>query len=248
MARYISADVMQIIVSYFDTNDCAHMAQVNKGWNSFLYRNSVWGNSQWTPQPGMVGTFLHLPKTARHHGTPHKGCFLHWLDGTRLTLASSSMRASYKTWIEQKRPCSYIHHHEFSDTLLAKEMYNSFSKADQTYLFHRCARVQIEESRNRYVRVLQAMHTELEQLLAVNYPRRPAIGLSTSLYEILRVEGSRLMEEWAQKQRNCIEQCMLRLRKSIHALQSRGGAIWILNERLYEENSLTLLEGISFAF
>jgi hypothetical protein len=248
MTRYVPADVMQIIVSYFDTSDCAHMAQVNKGWNSFLYRNSVWGTCQWSPQPGMIGTFLHLPKMARHHGTPHKGCFLHWLDGIRLTLASSSLRASYASWIGQNRPCLYIHHHEFSDTLLAKEMYTSFSKVDQTYLFHRIARVQIEEPRSRYLRVLQIMHTELEHLLVAHIPRRPLLGTSTSSYDTLRVEGARLMEEWRQKQRNCIEQCMLRLRKSMHALQSRGEAPWILNERLFKDNPMTLLEGISFAF
>jgi hypothetical protein len=248
MTQYVPADVMQIIVSYFDTNDCARMAQVNKKWNTFLYRNSVWGNRQWMYQHGMVGTFLHLPNHARHRGTPHKGCFLHWLDGTRLTLVVPSLRTSYASWIELNRPCSYIHHHEFSDTLLAKEMYNSLSRSEQTYLFHRVAHVQIEEPRNRYVRVLQIMHTELEQLLAVNYPRRPAIGSSTSLYETLRVEGSRLMEEWAQKQRVCIEHCMRRLRKSMHALQSRGEAPWVLNERFFKDNPLTVWEGISFSF
>jgi len=248
MTHYVPVDVMQIIVSYFDTSDCARMAQVNRGWNTLLYRNSVWGNRQWMYRPGMIGTLLHLPKTARHRGTPHKGCFLHWLDGTRLTLASSSLRASYATWIEQKRPCLYIHHHEFSDTLLAKEMYTSFSQADQTYLFHRCAYVQIEEPRNRYVHVLQTIQTELERLLIAHIPRRPLLSTSTSVYDMLRVEGARLMEEWRQKQRNCIEQCMLRLRKSIHALQSRGDTVWRLNERLFKENPLTLWEGISFAF
>ena len=248
MTQYVPADVMQIIVSYFDTTDCARMAQVNKGWNTFLYRNSVWGNRQWMYQPGMVGTFLHLPNHARHRGTPHKGCFLHWLDGTRLTLASPSLRANYETWIEQNRPCSYIHHHEFSDTLLAKGMYNSLSRSEQTYLFHRVARVQIEEPRSRYLRVLQIMHTELEQLLAAHIPRRPLLNTFTSSYDTLRAEGARLMEEWRQKQRHCIEQCMLRLRKSMHALQSRGEAPWVLNERSFKDNPLTLWEGISFAF
>ena len=101
----LPGDVMSIVVRFFDTKDCARMSQVNKAWNQFLYRESLWGTERWVLRPHMVEEIIcpKPPAGARHIGTPHKGCFLRWVSEYD-QLFRVSMEELEKEWEKEIEP------------------------------------------------------------------------------------------------------------------------------------------------
>ena len=81
----LNADVMRMILPYFDGVVWAKLAQVSKTWQQLAYRPSVWINLAWKPKLTAHTLFLkkhEIPQNARHMGEPTKLCYQAWLQHT----------------------------------------------------------------------------------------------------------------------------------------------------------------------
>ena len=251
--QYIPSDVMPHIVSYLDMKDCAKMAMVSKTWNHCMYRNNVWGNDRWNPQPGTIGTVLLLQKYAKHIGSPYKACFFNWLDSQRITL-SEPLSHYYRYWKQIGLPCLYLQHHRFEDTLIAKNTYKRLSAPDQLYIFHRFARYEIHEHTNRYSLLLQSLLREFKYIqmhLTMGSSTAAAVATgaapSDDLCTVFYTESSRILHTHQEELNTYLRQYIHRLKGCIQALESRGNAIWIQNEAAFARNPLSVWESVAFS-
>jgi len=242
---YIPADVMPIVVSYWDMKDRAKMAMVSKKWNACLSRNVVWGMDRWIPQAGTVGAFLHLPKKARHIGSPYKACFFHWLDTQRLTLVKSA-RDYYHHWKQEGCPCLYIEHHMFEDTLIAPKRFASFSEPDQKYIYHRVARPEIIPSTHRYCLLVRAILQEFRYIKANLAPPQDArTSASTELYALLLKESDTLIRANRLETYSFVQTYIDRLKGCIRAIDRRGTAHWIANEIAFAKDPMAMWDSVA---
>jgi len=245
---FISSDIMPILVEFLDRKDRAKMAMINKAWNRCLYRNNIWGEDRWMPQAGTIGSVLHLPKGARHIGTPYKACFFYWLDNQRFVL-SKSISEYYRDWKQIGSPCIYIQHHQFEDTLIASTFYKELSSSKKLYIFHRFATYELREDINRYSLFLQSLLREFTNIQLHLPVSRPIAESSYSdLSTLFHYKSQNIILANQAELRMYIQQYIHRLRGCIQALERRGTASWIQNEAAFAKDPMMIWDSIAFKF
>ena len=249
MQQYFPADVMSIVVRFFDTKDCARMSQVNKAWNQFLYRDSLWGTDRWILRAHMVEEIVcpTTPVGARHIGSPHKGCFLRWVSEYD-QLFRISMEDLQKDWVRRNCPCLYVQHHRFAHVVIDYKSFINLSREQRMYLFHRVASPEIKESKGRYRLVLLAMLNELHHCLGRirQFPKPPPLESESDLYATFRYTTQMTLHLHHTKRIESIHTCIGALTSSIRALERRGSLAWAQNEALYKRDIYTALDSIAF--
>ena len=245
----LPGDVMSIVVRFFDTKDCARMSQVNKAWNQFLYRDSLWGTERWVLRPHMVEEIVcpKPPAGARHIGTPHKGCFLRWASEYD-QLFRISMEELEKEWIRLKCPCLYVQHHHFAHVVIAYKSFIKLSKEKRVYLFHRVASPEIKESKGRYRLVLLAILNEFHHCLGRirRFPEPPPLEPDSDDYATFRHMTQMTLYLHHTKRIESIQTCIDAVQTSIRALERRGSLVWAQNDALYKRDIYTALDSIAF--
>ena len=150
---YLNADVMHILLKYFDAQTWAKLAQVCTTWKKIAYRPSVWQALEWKPKPQYQILFLdthQIPCNARHIGEPTQLCFQAW---ARYILSQEmyyqiprqivrepdpfKKRSALYTFWKTKKPCIHRDHHVWTDVLRCRGYIDNLSTAELQRLYFR---------------------------------------------------------------------------------------------------------------
>jgi hypothetical protein len=150
---YLNADVMYMLLKYFDAQTWAKLAQVCTTWKKIAYRPSVWQALEWKPKLQYEQLFLdihQIPCNARHIGEPTHLCFQAWARNilsqdvynqiprqiVREPDPSKKRSALYTFWQTQK-PCIHRDHHVWTDVLRCRGYLDNLRTTDIQRLYFR---------------------------------------------------------------------------------------------------------------
>jgi len=252
---YLPADIMSLIVKYLDERDYAHLAQVNKAWNQWAYRNIMWGVHRWNPKPGAVGAIvLQVPMGGYHIGSTQKTCFFQWLIHERIMLCKP-IQIYYLDWKKMGSPCKYIEHHRFEDTFVAPSIYTSLDKEEQDYMFHRYAEYAIASATNRYIQYLKLILREFQQIdVSLDHIRAPfplgfALGYTGSeIVKELQMASNKIVKQSKDEAIHFVDHYKNLLRSSIAALRAHGQSSWDANEAAFLKDPYAIWDSIAFSW
>jgi hypothetical protein len=250
MQQYLPGDVMSLVVKYLDERDYARLAQVNKAWNGWAYRNSVWGIHRWKFKSGFTSPLFQTPKEGFHIGSKQKACFFRWLDNQQISLCKP-VQTYYLDWKKLGSPCEYTEHHRFEDALIHPSIYTSLEKEDQYYVFHRFADYAITSTINRYAQYLKLLLQEFHeiQLNLRNSPIPFALGFTDSgIVRQMQEASHAIVKKYHEEAVGFIDYYMDRLRRSIYALRVRGQTIWDTNEATFLKDPYAIWDSIAFSW
>jgi hypothetical protein len=255
MELYLPGDVMSLIVIYLDERDYARLAQVNKAWNQWAYRNRIWGLHRWKPKTGAVGALvLQVPIRGFHVGSTHKTCFFQWLMNERIMLCKP-IQTYYLDWKKMGSPCKYIEHHRFEDTFVAPGIYTSLDKEEQDYMFHRYADYAIANTTDRYIQYLQLILREFQQIdVSLDHIREPfplgfELGYTSSeIMKELHRASNKIVKQSKEEAIHFVDHYKSVLRSSIAALRARGQSVWDANEAAFQKDPYKVWDSIAFSW
>jgi hypothetical protein len=239
--------VMEKVLSYFDTADCARMAQTSETWRRIVYRKSMWEKSciSYKSFPDLV---LEVPpRGARHIGMTSKLCFMHWLmkvyhyrmDTLPLSLErrtdpSDFLAAFFRLWNRCGCPCIIKDHHQLTD-LLRLPFPSSISKSEQKRILYRLISYNTSPIKNAYSHWVELQRNYLNPILVIPHVVSDDESSSDPLhryrYAVLSVQRARLEKiNW-----------MLRITYDKYdacsnALMRRGNAEFETNDSWYRSN------------
>ena len=148
----LNADVMHLLLEYFDAQTWAKLAQVCTTWKALAYRPTVWQALEWKPRPGYEDLFLQkVPANARHIGEPTTLCFHAWANTTLFqeefhripkqivyeTDPANKHSALERYWKTHRKPCVHAHHHVWTDVLRARGHIQTMTKPELQRLYFR---------------------------------------------------------------------------------------------------------------
>jgi len=250
MQLYLPADVMSEIVKYLDERDYARLAQVNKAWNQWAYRNRIWGVHRWKFHPGFTSPVFQPPKGGLHLGSKQKTCFFRWLANQQMSLCKP-VQTYYLYWKKLGSPCEYMEHHRFEDALIAPSTYTSLEKEDQSYIFHRFADYAITSTTNRYAHYLKLLLREFHTIqLNLQHGRIPFIlGFTDSgIMRELQEASHTIVKKYHKEAVGFVDYYMDQIRESINALRVRGQSVWDANEAAFLKDPYKVWDSIAFSW
>jgi len=251
MQLYLPADMMSEIVKYLDERDYARLAQVNKAWNQWAYRNRIWGVHRWRFQAGFIPPLFQRPKGGFHFGYKQKTCFFYWLTNQHMSLCKP-VQTYYLYWKQLGSPCDYMEHHRFEDALIAPSTYTSLEKEDQSYIFHRFADYAITTTTNRYTRYLQRLLSDFHMIQnQMQHSRVPfaAIGfLNSGTIRQLEEASRDIVKKYNEEAVGFMDCYMDQIRESINALRVRGQSVWDANEAAFLKDPYKVWDSIAFSW
>ena len=148
----LHADIMRILLEYFDAQTWAKLAQVCTTWKALAYRPAVWQALEWKPRQGHEDILLDsFPRNARHIGEPSTLCFHAWVnrilvqEDFRLlpkqivyeTDPVKKRNALQSYWSNHRKPCVHAHHHVWTDVLRARGYIQTMTKPELQRLYFR---------------------------------------------------------------------------------------------------------------
>jgi hypothetical protein len=250
MQLYLPGDVMSLVVTYLDERDYAHLAQVNKAWNQWAYRNRIWGVGRWKFHPVPISPVFQCPKGGFHIGSKQKTCFFRWLTNQEMSLCKP-VQTYYLYWKKLGSPCEYMEHHRFEDALIAPSTYTSLEKEDQSYIFHRFADFAITTTTNRYAHYLKLLLKEFHTIqLNLQHARVPFIlGFTDSgIMRELQESSHNIVKKYHKEAVNFVDYYMDKIRESINALRVRGQSSWDANEAAFLKDPYKVWDSIAFSW
>ena len=250
MELYLPADVMSVIVKYLDERDYARLAQVNKAWNQWAYRNCIWGVHRWKFHPGFTSPLFQSPKGGLHIGSTQKTCFFRWLNNQQMSLCKP-VQTYYLYWKKLGSPCDYMEHHRFEDALIASSTYTSLEKEDQSYIFHRFADYAVITTTNRYAHYLKLLLQEFHAIQRnLQHSRIPfALGFTDSgIMRGLQEASHSSVKKYHKEAVSFVDHYMNQLRSSIGALRVHGQSVWDANEAAFQKDPYAVWDSIAFSW
>jgi len=250
MQQYLPGDVMSLVVKYLDERDYARLAQVNKAWNGWAYRNSVWGIHRWNFKPGFTSPIFQPPKGGFHLGSKQKACFFRWLHNQQMSLCKP-VQMYYLYWKKLGSPCEYMEHHRFENALIDPSIYTSLEKEDQYYVFHRFADYAITSTTNRYTQYLKLLLREYHDIqLNLRHGRIPfTLGFTDSgIVKQMQEASHNIVKKYHGEAVSFVDYYMDRIRGSIDALRVRGQSAWDVNEAAFLKDPYKVWDSIAFSW